>query len=163
MSLFLKTIGKNNKAVAFNKSEKPKYIAAYLHPHFPYIVGIHQFCEILRRDWIEVSYQLHNPQYFFDLGTGKRVEEFFNRRNTSGRFEKIYPSHATDVNISVNLVKKIDRSAELFRDRLYSRLPSHHTYEMDMHQHRRGGGSDLRGGGSDLGPVVCVWGGVEVE
>ncbi len=79
MCLFLKTVGKNNKAVTFNKTEKSKDIAAYLHSHFPYIVGIHQFCEILSRHGIELSYQLHNPQYFFNLGVGKRVEELFNR------------------------------------------------------------------------------------
>ncbi len=93
MSLFLKTIGKNNKAVAFNKSEKPKYIAAYLHPHFPYIVGIHQFCEILRRYRIKFSNQFQNLQYFFGLVIGKRVEEIFNRRNTNDRFVKVNSSH----------------------------------------------------------------------
>ena len=65
MCLFLKTIGQNNKAVTFNKTEKSKYIAAYLHSYFPYIVCIHKLCEILRRHGIEVSYQFQHPQYFF--------------------------------------------------------------------------------------------------
>ena len=43
------------------------------------------------------------------MGVGKRVEELFNRRNTSDRFVKVYPSHVADVNILVNLVKIFDR------------------------------------------------------
>jgi len=79
LCLFLKTIGKNKKTITFKKSEKSEYIATYLHSHFPYVVGIHKLCEILRRHGIELFYQFHYPQYFFRLGVGKRVEKIFNR------------------------------------------------------------------------------------
>lgn len=78
LCLFLKAIGKDNKTVTFNETKKSKYIAAYLHPHFPYIVSIHKLCEILRRHRIEFPYQFHNPQYFFSLRVGERIEELFN-------------------------------------------------------------------------------------
>lgn len=113
MCLFLKTIGQKNKAVTFYKAEKSKYIAAYLHSHFPYVVGIDKLCEILRRHGIELSYQFQNPQYFFGLGVGKRVEELFDRRNTSNRFVKVYSSHAANVNILVNLAKIFDQLPQI--------------------------------------------------
>jgi hypothetical protein len=55
------------------------------------------------------------------LSVGKRVEEIFNWRNTIDRFVKVYPSHVSNVNILVNLVKIFDQSAGAFpADRCYN-------------------------------------------